>query len=76
MASGSFTPYNYYKHGKYYNITEADIDKIVRCIKKQEKNMVCLNDVNEKIDFEVMKQKIQEAFERILPEKSFFEKNY
>ena len=32
--------------------------------------MVCLNDNIDKIDFDVMKYKIQEAFEHILPEKS------
>ena len=40
----------------------------------KKKNMVCLNDNIDKIDFDVMKYKIQEAFEHILPEKSLFEK--
>ena len=75
LASGNFTPYNVFEDGKYYNINEASIDKIVWCIKNQGKSMVCLNDNNDKIDFEVMKRKIQEAFEHILPEKSLFEKN-
>ena len=74
LASGNFTPYNYYKDGKCYHITEASIDRIVKCIKNQEKKMVCLNDDVEKIDFEVMKRKIQDAFEHILSEKSLFEK--
>ena len=74
MASGSFTPYSYYRDGMYYSIDESYIDDIVRCIKHQEKNMVCLNDNIDKIDFDVMKYKIQEAFEHILPEKSLFEK--
>jgi len=74
LASGDFTPYSYYRDGKYYNIDNRSIDNIVRCIKHQEKNMVCLNDNNDKIDFDVMKRKVQEAFEHILPEKSLFEK--
>lgn len=36
--------------------------------------MMCLNDNNDKIDFDMMKWKVQEAFEHILPEKSLFEK--
>lgn len=74
LASGNFTPYNYYKDGEYYNINEASIDAIVWCIKSQKKNMVCLNDNNDKINFENMKWKIQEAFELLLPQKCLFEK--
>jgi hypothetical protein len=36
--------------------------------------MVCLNDNIDKIDYDAMKRKIQEAFEQILPEKSLFER--
>lgn len=74
LASGKFAPQSYHKDGKYYNITEASIDKMVRCIKNQAKSMVCLNEDSETIDFEVAKRKIQEAFEQILPQKSLFEK--
>ena len=73
LASGRFTPYNIYKDGIYREIKDSDIDKIIRCIRNQEKRMICLNDTNN-IDFDVMKQKIQNAFEHILPEKSSFEK--
>jgi hypothetical protein len=58
----------------YYTIDKPYIDNIVSCIKHQEKNTVCLNDNIDKIDLDVMKYKIQEAFEHILPEKSHFEK--
>lgn len=74
LASGSFTPYSYYRDGIYYSIDEPFIDNIVRCIKHQEKTMVCLNDNIDKIDYDAMKRKIQEAFEQILPEKSLFER--
>ena len=74
LASGNFTPYSYYRDGMYYSIDESYIDDIVRCIKHQEKTMVCLNDNIDKIDYDAMKRKIQEAFEQILPEKSLFER--
>ena len=74
LASGNFIPYSYYRDGIYYGVDERCIDDIVRCIKSQRKSMMCLNDNNDKIDFDVMKRKVQEAFEYILPEKSLFEK--
>lgn len=74
LASGSFTPYNIYRDSIFCEIRDSSIDKIIRCIRNQDKSMICMNDVSADIDFQVMKQKIQDAFEHILPEKSLFEK--
>ncbi len=74
LASGNIIPYSYFRDGNYYNIEDATIDEIVRFIKNQEKNMVCLNEDSETIDFQVAKRKFQEAFDQILPQKSLFEK--
>lgn len=35
--------------------------------------MICIND-NDNVDFEPMKERIKQAFNKILPEKSSFEK--
>ena len=35
--------------------------------------MICIND-NDNMDFEAMKERIKQAFDKILPEKSSFEK--
>ena len=36
--------------------------------------MVCINDSNENIEFELVKKEIIQMFEKILPQKSSFEK--
>jgi hypothetical protein len=36
--------------------------------------MVCINDTPRTLDFEAKKDKVKECFEKILPEKSSFEK--
>lgn len=48
-------------------------DKIYHAIKRQAYLSVCLNDSSEDIPFEETKQKLIEAFDQILPEKSSYE---
>ena len=42
----------------------------------QKEKIICINDndINGKVDFEVAKKKINKAFEKILPEKSTYER--
>lgn len=74
LASNLFSPYNVYRDGKYYLMEDGNIGEIVRCISRQEKKVVCLNDNAALSDFETSKRSILKAFDLILPERSGFEK--
>lgn len=73
LATGRFSPYNYRKDGKYYSLKDENIPVITDCIRRQKKNLICLNDYKTS-HFEDNKRKILEAFESILPDASTFEK--
>lgn len=77
LCKGDFMPINPKKLGKEININIKTIDDICNCIENKETNMLCLNDSDEVIDdkeFNMLKQRIINSFERIYPEKSGFEK--
>lgn len=69
---GDFKAKNILKNLGYFNV-ETKNPKLVNCIKKQKKKIVCINDANDKIDFEKARDEIKLAFESIFPEKSSFE---
>lgn len=71
--SGDFTPQNVCRHFQYFNISD-DNRKLLSAIRKQKAQIICINDANSKIDFDTVKQQINEAFTAIFPEKSSFEK--
>lgn len=74
LASDRFSPYNVLQDGKYYLMDDGNLEEIIRCISRQEKKMVCLNDNPDISDFETARRRILEAFDQILPERSGFEK--
>ena len=71
--SGEFVPKNVQKLCGYYDVEENN-DRLVQTITGQKKKMICINDSNHEIDFEKAKQEIISALEKILPERSLFEK--
>lgn len=72
LAEGNFSPMSC-KAGKYYKVKDENSDLITDVLNHKYK-FICIND-NEKIeDFEKVKGQIAETFERILPEKSGFER--
>lgn len=71
--TGNFHPQNVTKHFRYFNV-KSDNPLLVETIAKGKARMVCVNDANTPIDFLRAKQQIIGAFEKILPEKSEFEK--
>lgn len=73
LASGTFTPYNVCKQSKYITISDYNINDITTLIKKQQNNIIVLNDSIKITDFELAKKQINNALESILPEKSSFE---
>ena len=62
------------KFGECFHIEEKNFNDLCRAIETQKYQMVCINDTPRTINFEEKKQKVNECFEKILPEKSSFEK--
>lgn len=73
LMKGNFVPGNLLKAGKMIVIREDD-DAIYEAIEKQKYKLLCLNDECRDEAFETVKEKIKVSFEKILPEKSSFEK--
>lgn len=73
LAKGDFVPLNVEKDSAGLMISHDSLDKIVRIIEKQQKKIICFHE-NEETPFEIAKERINAAFEKILPEKSSFEK--
>lgn len=72
VASGQFAPYN--TSSDVACINEHTIDCLCNEITGQRHDMLCLNDGETPVDFESLKTSLIRAFERILPEKSSFER--
>ena len=58
--------------GKYYE-GENMIDEMCSDIKKQKYHMVCCNDSPDITNYNVVKEKVKQAFESILPDESAYE---
>lgn len=72
IARGNFEPASK-KLGKYFDCKHDGFEKICSTIENQKYKMICFSDDLE-IDFEIAKEQVNKAFEKILPEKSGFEK--
>ncbi|MDH6353722.1 hypothetical protein M2132_000039 [Dysgonomonas sp. PH5-45] len=73
IAKGEFCPRNILKTGQTFEIQTSTLDDICTAVRTQKYKQVCLNDGLDIPDFEAMSQKLQEAFNEILPHKSAFE---
>lgn len=72
LLSGNFQPYNKRKYGRVFR-SQTQLDAICQQITGQERKTMCIIDA-EQIDFAQAKQKVNAAFEAVLPDKSSFEK--
>ena len=72
IASGKFTPSEV--DNVNYMITTAYIDQICDIIVSQKHDLLCLNDANWEVDFNLLSARLRDAFEAILPDKSTYEK--
>lgn len=70
-AKGDFVPCS--SRGRFLEIDDDSIREIEHVIEHRRYSMICLNDSNPKLNFEVLKERIKASFEKILPEKSKFE---
>ena len=73
LVKGEFTPYNITRDSKYWALTDDNLETVVDCVRQQKKNIIVINDNEDCNNFEESKQKLIDAFEHILPEKSSFE---
>ena len=75
VAKGEFSPRSY-KSGYIYAIrnNEEDNRKVYAEIANRKYQMICLNDHYSGDDFEGVKKRLQQAFEKVFPEKSSYEK--
>lgn len=71
LAQGNFRPIGRHYKGSVFELGR-DNEKLFSVIENQTWRMVCIND-NPGIDFDAIQQKMNGAFEKILPEKSSFE---
>ena len=72
VASGSFMPYN--TDNLVAGISEDTVDSLSSVITGQSHDMICLNDEKTPDDFHLLRQRLVNAFETILPDKCAFEK--
>ncbi|MDQ0203457.1 stealth family protein [Pectinatus haikarae] len=75
LIKGDFEPIGRHAKGQVFEIygQEADNADLYTAIESQDMPMLCVND-NDNIDFANIKRHIIASFEKILPEKSSFEK--
>lgn len=62
-----------FKLGKFFTVS-LNNDKIIKAIESQKYKVICINDSNDKIDFEKSKIEINNSLDKILNKKSSFEK--
>lgn len=72
LASGMFYPRA--AMGKNFEISEDTLESITKEISKQKHKVICINDTNSNIDFELCRNKINDAFREILGKPSSFER--
>lgn len=73
IANGNFIPRNN-DIGHCFTIKGGDNWELVNSIVNQNYKMICINDTEHSFDFEKVRKDVVLAFERLFPEKSWFEK--
>ena len=73
LLSGLFVPINIVNDSCRFRLSDDEVDKLVAAIKGQKREILVTYDSNKIADFDVLKNKINQAFQTILPDKSSFE---
>lgn len=76
-VTGTFHPHNWRKDGKAFQINDTELNNNVEetcdAICTERYKMICVNEADV-VHFNETKEKVLNAFEKVLPEKSYFEK--
>lgn len=72
IASGNFSPAII--DNVVNSVDESSVDVLCHIIQNQSHDMICINDPEKDVDFDMISEKIKEAFRTILPDKSSFER--
>lgn len=60
--------------GKCFHLKDTNFDEMLNAIETGRYTLICINDTENVSDFEVKKEQVINAFSKLLPEKSSFEK--
>lgn len=71
LASGKFYPSSP-KKGKFYSV-DNDLNSIINDIMHHKHKIICINDSEKLTDFDQAKERIRNAYQNVLPEKSAYE---
>ena len=74
LCTGNFNPINFDKISKGFSIVNNDNDELLQVIENRSYKILCINDNSTDFDFDLVTGKIVNSFEKILPNKSKFEK--
>ena len=72
IASGQFSPKII--DNLVNSVTDESVDELCDVIENQKHQYICLNDPDGEVDFEFLSESVQNAFEKVLSNKSEFEK--
>ena len=73
IFKGDFVPQK--PIGRAFNTAQMSYDnELISYLSKREGKVICINDTEDECDFEAHKKQIIDVFEKILPEKSSFER--
>ena len=72
MFEGKFIPVSQ-KKNKYYDLQNNN-SKFYKELKNKKYNIVCINDSNEALEYEKIKNELVCVFDQMFPEKCKFEK--
>lgn len=76
MLEGDFHAVGKEHHGRVFSVQPGNADEIVEAIINEKYRMICINDSEQltRSDYLIVKEKVRDAFEKALPDKSQYER--
>lgn len=73
LAEGTFVPQSI-RSGRCFHLREKGVEGLCQAIQSEQYALICINDTDQTTEFDRKKAEIAKAFDRILGEKSAFER--